>query len=135
MGRALRPEAEAAGQEVGLEDRFEDQLRRRHRHPIAKTGDAERPCLSRLPGLGDAHPPQWRGPIRPDPQCCGELIEEDRHPGLLDGFDAEAVDGMKLEHQPLAGGERGERCLEGALELAPIAQLQVIQLGIGAPCG
>src|SRR5207237_989750 len=55
--------------------------------------------------------------------------------GRCDLVDAEAVDGMKLEHQPLASRERGERCPEGALELAPIAQLQVIQLGIGAPCG
>ena len=55
--------------------------------------------------------------------------------GRCDLVDAEAVDGMELEHQPVASRERGERCPEGALELAPIAQLQVIQLGIGARCG
>jgi hypothetical protein len=39
MGGALRPETEALGRKAGLEYRFEDDLGRRHHHPITHGGD------------------------------------------------------------------------------------------------
>ena len=38
--------------EVGLEDRFEHELRGRHHHPVPHGGNAQRPGLARLAGLG-----------------------------------------------------------------------------------
>ena len=42
-GRTPRAEPEATGQEVGLEDRFEDDLGCLLAQPIAHGGDAQRP--------------------------------------------------------------------------------------------
>ena len=92
VGRALGSKPIAGRQEVGLEDRLQDQLRRGHRHPIAHGGDAKRPGLARLPWLGDAHPPQRRRPIAPGPQLCGEILQEARHPGRLDLVDGHTID-------------------------------------------
>jgi hypothetical protein len=91
MGRALGPKPIAGRQEVGLEDRLQDQLRCRHRHPIAHGGDAKRPGLARLPRLGDVHPPQRRRPVAPGPKRCGEVAQEARHPGRLDLVDGHTV--------------------------------------------
>ena len=58
MGRALRPEAEARRQEVGLEDGLEDELRRRHDHPVRDGWDPQGPGGSRRAWFGDVHPPK-----------------------------------------------------------------------------
>jgi hypothetical protein len=57
MGRTFRAEPERHGQEVGLEDRFENDLGSRHHHPVTHRRDAERPGLTRLSRLRDTNPP------------------------------------------------------------------------------
>ena len=58
-GRGCRgppgPETEARVGEPGLEDRFENQLRGRHHHPVRHSGDRQRPQLPR-PLLGHLDP-------------------------------------------------------------------------------
>ena len=90
-------EPEARRQEVGLEDRFEDDLGCRHDHPVTHGG--YRQGLDGLPAgspcLGDVHPPQGLGPVRPGPKLSGELFEEGSHavhPVGSDVGDGHAVD-------------------------------------------
>ncbi len=95
VGRTLRAEPEARGGKVGLEHWLEDNLGRRHHHPVTHGWDTEWPGLTRLARLRDVHPPQWLGPIRLGPQLDGELIEESPHPddpGLLDDANTHAID-------------------------------------------
>jgi hypothetical protein len=95
MGGVFRAEPEARRGEARLEYRFEDYLRRRHHHPIADCGNAERTSLARFARLWYAHPPQRLGPVSPGPQLGGEGIEERTHPGtlvVLDQRDCHAVD-------------------------------------------
>ena len=80
MGRALRAEPETAPEEVGLEDRFEHDLRCRHHHPVSHSRDAERPGLPRLARLGDVHPPQRLRPIRTGPQLAASPSRKRRTP-------------------------------------------------------
>jgi hypothetical protein len=91
MGRALRAEPEADRQEVGLEDRLQDQLRCGHRHPVTHGRDAKRPGLARLARLGDVHPPQRRRPVATGPKRCREVTEEGCHPGRLDLINGHAI--------------------------------------------
>lgn len=90
VSRAPRAEPEARRQEVRLEDRFEDDLRRRHDHPVANGGDGERPILPRL-RLRDVDSPQRGRSIALPLECCGDLREELVDPGLLDGVDRDPV--------------------------------------------
>src|SRR6266536_144513 len=109
--------------EVGLENRFEDDLRRRHHHPIAHGGNAERPGRARF-ALGDVHPPQWLGPIRLGPQLGGERVEELVHPRLLDGVDGQPIDtgspgvGTDLAPGPDKHVAAGDLVVEG-MEASP----------------
>jgi hypothetical protein len=52
VGRALGAEPVAGRQEVGLKDRFEDQLGRRHHHPIPHRGIPSGLVRPGCPGLG-----------------------------------------------------------------------------------
>jgi hypothetical protein len=92
--RPFRAEPETHRGEVGLEDRFEHDLRRRHHHPIGDGGNAQRPGLTRPARLRDVHPPQRLRPVRPGPKLSGQRIEEGPHrlhtPGL-DRRDTHAV--------------------------------------------
>lgn len=81
MSRALRSEPEATRREVGFEDRFENQLRGRHRHPVPDRGDAKQLELVRLARLGYMHPPQRLRPICLGPQFVGEFVKERSHTG------------------------------------------------------
>jgi hypothetical protein len=91
MGRAPGPKPVACRQEVGLEDRFEDQLRRGHRYPVAHARDRQRSGTTRLPRFWDMDPPQRRRPVRPGPKRCREVAEEGRHPGRLHGVDGHPI--------------------------------------------
>ena len=63
VATASRAEPETARQEVGLENRFQDQLRRLLHHPIAHSGNTQRPPPAIR--LGDLHPPHRRRVIHP----------------------------------------------------------------------
>jgi hypothetical protein len=91
VGRALRAEPVAVRQEVGLEDRLQDQLRRCHGHPVTHRRNAERPGLARLTRLGDVDPAQRRRPVGPGPKRCREVLEERCHPGRLDLGDGDPI--------------------------------------------
>jgi hypothetical protein len=56
VGGTLGPKAEALGREVRLEYGFEDDLGRRHDHPVFDSWDAERAGFSRPPRLWNMHP-------------------------------------------------------------------------------
>lgn len=92
VGRSLRSEPVADRQEVGLEDGFEDDLRRRHGNAVSEARDRERPGLTRLPWFGDVHPPQRSRPVGPVSERLGELVKEGAYSGLLDGLDGHAID-------------------------------------------
>ena len=119
VGRALRPEPEAHRLEVGLEDRFEDQLGGRHDHPVSHGGDAQRPGLARLARLGNVHPPQRLRPVRPGPHRGGEPVEEVAHPGGLDGVDGHPIDagsppvGAHVDPRPPHHVAAGDMVVEG----------------------
>jgi hypothetical protein len=95
LGRAFGTEPVADRQEVGLQDRFKDQLGCCHRYPVAHGRDAERPGLARLARLGDVHPSQRRRPVGPGPQVRGELLQEGRHPGRLNGLDGYPINAWR----------------------------------------
>ena len=103
MGGVLRPKAEALGGEVRLEDGLEDDLRRRHDHPVTDRGDAERPGLSRLSRLRDVHPPEGLRAVRALTKLLGERIEEPAHP--LDALGLDVGDGLAVDAgSTLVGG-------------------------------
>ena len=91
VSRALGPKPIAGRQEVGLEHRFKDQLRRRHRYPIAHAWDRQRPGTARLSWLGDIDSPQRLRPVGPSPKLRGELLKEGCHPGRLYGVDGDPI--------------------------------------------
>jgi DNA invertase Pin-like site-specific DNA recombinase len=133
MGRALRAEPVAGRQEVGLEHRLEDQLRCRHRYPVAHGRDAERPGLARLARLGNVDPPQRRRPVGPGPKRCREVLEEGCHPGRLDLLDGHAIDagcpsvGTNVVPGPfedIAAGDLVEQGMEPAVGLLLGAAVQ-----------
>ncbi len=133
VGRAPWAEPVAGRGEVGLEDRFKDQLRRRHRYPVAHGRDAKRPGRPRPARLGDVDPPQRRRPVRPGPECCGEVVEEGRHPGRLDTGDGDSVGagrpsvGAHLVPGPfedVAAGDLVEQGMEPAVRLLLGAAVQ-----------
>ena len=133
MGRALRAEPEADRQEVSLEHWFKDQLRCRHRHPVAHGWDAERPGLARLARLGDVDPPQRRRPVGPAPERGGEIAEEGFHPGRLDLVDGHPIDagrpsvGTNVVPGPfedVAAGDLVEQGMEPAMRLLLGAAVQ-----------
>ena len=122
VGGTLRPEAEALGREVRLENGFEDDLRRRHHHPVGDRGDAERPGLPRLARFGDADPPQGLRAIGLLPKFGGEAVEELAHPFCAPGFDVgdgHAVDaggtlvGGHVDPRPPHHVAAGELVVEG----------------------
>jgi hypothetical protein len=92
VGRTLRAEPVAGGQEVGLEDRLEHDPRRRHHHPVGHRGNPERPELARPARLGDLDPPRRPRPVATGTQLRGEPVEEVAHPGALDLLDGHAID-------------------------------------------
>jgi hypothetical protein len=67
------------GGEVGLEDRLEDDLGRRHDHTVSHRRDAERPGRPRLVRLGDVDPAQRSRAVRLVPQLLAEPVEERPH--------------------------------------------------------
>ncbi len=70
----FRAEPVTDRQKVGLEDRFDDQLGRRHHYAITDGGNTQRPGLTRLPSLRNVYPPQRQGPVAPGPQLTGEHL-------------------------------------------------------------
>ena len=121
LRRAPRAKPVALGQEVGLEDGFEDDLGRRHHHPVTDTGYAEGPGGSRLPRLRDMHPPERLGAIGLRLQLTGEGFEELPHPGVLDVLDRHTVDAggssvgchvIPCSPQDVAAGDVGEQGME-----------------------
>jgi hypothetical protein len=126
VGGAPRAEPVALRQEVGLEHRFKDQLRRRHRHPVAHARDLKRPGAARLSWLGDEDPPQRLRPVGPGPQLCGELLEEGRHPGRLHGVDGDPIGARRPSvgtdlvpgpEQDVAAGDLVEQGMETPVRL------------------
>ena len=104
--RALRPEAERARLEVGLEDRFDHRLQGRLHDPVAHRRDRKRPPL--LPtGLRDEDPARRQRTVAPLLQLRGQLVEQTIDPVLLDGGEGDAVDagraaiGAHLPPRPL----------------------------------
>jgi hypothetical protein len=61
MGVALRTEAERVRRKVRLEERLQQQLRRRLDHPVSNVGNAQRPFPS--VELRDVHPSHRSGSI------------------------------------------------------------------------
>ena len=122
MSRALRSEPEATRREVSFEDRFENQLRGRHRHPVPDPGDAKQLELVRLARLGYMHPPQRLRPICLGPQFVGEFVEERSHTGdPLSGDDIyrDAIDtrgpgiGSHVDPSPPQDIAAGDLVVEG----------------------
>jgi len=95
VGGATRAKPVAGRQEVSLEHRFKDQLRRRHRHPVAHAWDRQWPGAARLSWLGDEDPPQRRRPVGPGPESCGELLKEGFHPGRLHRVDGHPINARR----------------------------------------
>jgi hypothetical protein len=79
--RPLRPEPVRGVTEVGLEDRFEHDLRRLLHHPVADRRNAQRPLAA--VGLRDLHAPGWRGAIPALLQVTGDPAEQPLDPVLL----------------------------------------------------
>ena len=126
VGRAPGPKPVAGRQEVGLEDRLEDQLGRRHRYPVAHGRDAKRPGLARLARLGDMDSPQRRRPVGPGPERCREVAEEGCHPGRLDVGDGDPIHAGRPSvcsylvpgpEQDVAAGDLVEQGMEPAMGL------------------
>ncbi len=88
--RAAGTESVRAVQEVGLDDRLDDQLRGRLDDAIPDGGNAEH-ALAPL-RLGDRNPPDCERAVGSLAQLCFELIEELVHPLLADCVDGLAVD-------------------------------------------
>jgi hypothetical protein len=92
MRRPPGPKPVAGRQKVGLKDRFQHDLRRRHHHAISDRGDTERPQFTAATRFGDMDSPQRAWPVCPGAQLAGESVEELVDPGALDRLDAYAVD-------------------------------------------
>jgi hypothetical protein len=89
-GRALGPEPIAAGQEVGLEQRLEDELRRLLAHSIAHGGDAQRPLGA--VGLWYLHPSHGRRVVLACTEVFGQLSEHPVNPVVLHCFQGQSID-------------------------------------------
>jgi len=89
-GRPLGPEPERAGQEVGLEDWFEDDLRCLLAHPVGDSGDTQR-ALGPV-GLGDLHPAHWCRAVDACTEGQGKLIEHPMNPVVLHRRQGQAID-------------------------------------------
>src|SRR5215204_1503023 len=133
VGRASGPKPIACRQEVGLEDRLQDQLRRGHDHPVAHARDPKRPGTTSLPRLGDVDPPQRRRPIGPSLERCGKIVEEGRHPERLDVGDGDPIGAGRpsvCSHlvpgpaQDVAAGDLVEQGMEPAMRLLLGAAVQ-----------
>ena len=104
--RALRPEAEGARLEVGLEERLDHRLHGRLHDPVAHRRDRERPPLQRA-RLRDEDPTRRKRAVAPCLQIRGQLVEQPVDPVLLDGGEDDAVDagratiGAHLPPRPL----------------------------------
>jgi hypothetical protein len=140
VSRPLGPKPIAGRQEVGLEDRFKDQLRRRHRYPVAHAWDRQRPGTARLSWLGDEDSPQRLRPVGPSPKLRGELLKEGRHPGRLHGVDGHPINARRpsvstdLVPGPLedvAAGDLVEQGMEATVRLLLGAAVQHTLQGTG----
>lgn len=102
-GRASGSEPVTGLQEVGLEDRFEDELGSCHDHPVTNAGDPEGPGGTRLPRFWNVDPPQWLRTIPARLQLHSQSIEELDHSGLQDIIDGDTVDARSpLVHTDLS---------------------------------
>ena len=119
--RPLRSKPKALGQEVGLENWFEDDLGCRHDHPIAHSRDTQR--TSPPVGFRNVHPPKRNRPVHPGLQRLCELGEELPHPGALHVGDGNAVDARSTPvsghvtpspPQDVAAGDLVEEGMEAA---------------------
>src|SRR5664279_5475850 len=77
LGRNPKP----ARQEIGLENRFQDQLRRLLHHPITHSGNTQRPHPAIR--FGDLHPPHRRRVIHPLAEVSAQLTQHAVHAVLL----------------------------------------------------
>jgi len=91
MRVSLRPEAEATGQEVGLQDRLKDDLEGSLDHPVANSSDPERTEL-RLARLWYPDPPHRLRTVGPVSQAGLDGVEETLDAGGLDVGDGDPVD-------------------------------------------
>ena len=91
MGRTLRAEAEAAWQEVGLEDRLRHELQRRLHDAVADRRNRER-ALFRPTGLGYPDPAARLHPVASLLQFRGQFIQQALHAVALDLGERDAVD-------------------------------------------
>ena len=89
-GRPLRAEPEACGQEVGLEDWLEDDLRRLLAHPVHDNGDAQR-AFGPV-GLWYLHPAHRRRTVGACTKALLELGEHLPHPVGLHRLQGHAID-------------------------------------------
>ena len=90
-GRTLRAEPEAAGQEVGLEDGFEDELRCLLDHPVLDRRDAQWPL--RAVGLGNLHPAHWCRVVVACTEGVPEFAEQTLDPVVvLHGGEGQMID-------------------------------------------
>jgi hypothetical protein len=79
--RPLGPEPKRGVAEVGLEDRFEHDLRRLLHHPVADRRNTQRPFAA--VGLRDLHAPGWRGAISALSQVTSDFVEQPLDPVVL----------------------------------------------------
>jgi hypothetical protein len=87
---ALRAEPVTTVQEVGLEDRFEDQLRGLLRHSVAHDRDAKRPHPAVR--LGDLHPTHRRRTVDTCPKVHGEFLEHPPDAVVLHRLQSHLID-------------------------------------------
>jgi len=100
-GRPLGPKPERAGGEVGLEDGFEDDLRRLLGDPVCDSGDAQR-ALGPV-GFGDLHPAHWCRAVDACTEGQGKLIEHPMNPVVLHRRQGQTIDpgGATIRSDPL----------------------------------
>ena len=92
MLRSLGPEPERARQEVGLEDRLNDDLCGRLDDAVTDSGNRQRPLLALPAGLRYEHPASWQCSVAAVPQIRGQLIEQTGNPVALDVGDGLFID-------------------------------------------
>lgn len=100
-GRALGPEPEAGGGEVGLEDGLEDDLGRLLCHPVDHGGDAQRPLGAVW--LGDLHPANRCRAVDTCTEVPGQLVEQAPDPVALHRLQGLTIDpgGATIGSHPL----------------------------------
>jgi len=79
-------------QEVGLKQRFNDELDRHLDDPVLHGRNAQRARLARCPGFGNVDPTDRRRPVLLGTQCRLNLVEKPSFPIRLDRLDVHPID-------------------------------------------